>query len=377
MTSCVAHEYCIELHKKYLEMVNFTASLSDYKVTLVIPQKKCNKYYMDNADNLYISPDVNVIRIYKTIVDDGKGTVERRGNRMTTCRRHKLNENAVFEQIPDKVDLFVYFSIFMNVKVIYPRIKELLTDGITYCNFSTSIQQINQVMIPAILNRRDNCRIVNIINDFYEPILEQKFPHRCSTLSYYDTSDNILSAKILDAECKLIDCPDKDLDFIFAFTTMASYRQYLSDYVNTHIIETDSVKFFERNKFDESRDNPINQTEYYRLLERTKFSLLAPATKEGRFSWFRLLEALMRKNIPLMLEDCNYQDAIEFMESDLYDIYKKYNLFVSYNDFINDKLMTLDYDTIWKEIEQSYFIKHVTNKENNQKLFIERCLQLV
>ena len=184
MTSCVAHEYCIELHKKYLEMVNFTASLPDYKVTLVIPQRKCNKYYADNSDNLIISPEVNVVRIYKTIVDDGKGTVERRGNRMTTCRRHKLNENAVFDQIPDKVDLFVYFSIFMNVKVIYPRIKELLTDGITYCNFSTSIQQINQVMIPAILNRRDNCRIVNIINDFYEPILGQKFPHRCSTLSY-------------------------------------------------------------------------------------------------------------------------------------------------------------------------------------------------
>lgn len=377
MTSCVAHEYCIELHKKYLEMVNFTASLSDYKVTLVIPQKKCNKYYADNSDNLIISPNVNVVRIYKTIVDDGKGTVERRGNRMTTCRRHKLNEKAVFDQIPDKVDLFVYFSIFMNVKVIYPRIKELLTVGITYCNFSTSIQQINQVMIPAILNRRDNCRIVNIINDFYEPILGQKFPHRCSTLSYYDTSDNILSAKILDAECKLIDCPDKDLDFIFAFTTMASYRQYLSDYINTHIIETNSVKFFERNKFDESRDNPINQIEYYKLLERTKFSLLAPATKEGRFSWFRLLEALMRKNIPLMLENCNYQDAIEFMESDLYEIYKKYNLFVSYDDFINDKLVSLDYDTIWKEIEQSDFIKHVTNKENNQKLFIERCLQLV
>lgn len=376
MTSCVAHEYCIELHKKYLEMVNFTASLPEYKVTLVIPQKKTNKYYSDNSNILIISPKVNVVRIYKTMVEDGKGTVERRGNRMTLCKRHKLNENAVFEQIPDKVDLFVYFSIFMNVKVIYPRIKDLLTSGITYCNYLTSIQQLNQVMIPVILNRRDNCRIVNIINDFYEPILGEKFPHKCSTLSYYDTSDNILSAKILDAECKLMDCPNKDLDFIFAFTTMAPYRRYLSDYINTHIIENDKVKFFERNKFDESRDKPINQTEYYGLLERTKFSLLAPATKEGRFSWFRLLEALMRKNIPLMLEDCNYQDAIEFMQSDLYDIYKKYNLFVSYDDIINDKLVTLDYDTIWKEIEQSDFIKNVTNKENNQNLFIERCLQL-
>ena len=157
---------------------------------------------------------------------------------------------------------------------------------------------------------------------------------------------------------------------------MAPYRHYLSDYINTHIIDNDRVKFFERNKFDESRNNPINQTEYYGLLERTKFSLVAPATKEGRFSWFRLLEALMRKNIPLMLEDCNYQDAVEFMQSDLYDIYKKYNLFVSYDDFINDKLATLDYGTIWKEIEKSDFIKNVTNKENNQNLFIERCLQL-
>ena len=376
MTSCVAHEYSIELHKKYLEMVNFTASLPDYKVTLVIPQKKANKYYSDKSNILTISPKVNVVRIYKTIIEDGKGTVEKRGNRMVVCRRHKLDENAVFEKIPEKVDLFVYFSIFMNVKIIYPRIKELLTNGITYCNYITSIKQLDQVMIPVVLNRRDNCRIVNIINDFYEPILGEKFPHRCSTLSYYDTSDNILSAKILDAECKLIDCPNKDLDFIFAFTTMAPYRQYLSDYINTHIIENDRVKFFERNKFDESRNNPINQTEYYGLLERTKFSLVAPATKEGRFSWFRLLEALMRKNIPLMLEDCNYQDAVEFMQSDLYDIYKKYNLFVSYDDFINDKLATLDYGTIWKEIEKSDFIKNVTNKENNQNLFIERCLQL-
>ena len=189
MTSCVAHEYCIELHKKYLEMVNFTASLPDYKVTLVIPQKKANKYYSDNSNILTISPKVNVVRIYKTIIEDGKGTVEKRGNRMVVCRRHKLDENAVFEKIPEKVDLFVYFSIFMNVKIIYPRIKELLTNGITYCNYITSIKQLDQVMIPVVLNRRDNCRIVNIINDFYEPILGEKFPHQCSTLSYYDTSD--------------------------------------------------------------------------------------------------------------------------------------------------------------------------------------------
>lgn len=76
MTSCVAHEYCIELHKKYLEMVNFTASLPDYKVTLVIPQKKANKYYSDNSNILTISPKVNVVRIYKTIIEDGKGIVK-------------------------------------------------------------------------------------------------------------------------------------------------------------------------------------------------------------------------------------------------------------------------------------------------------------
>ena len=73
MTSCVAHEYCIELHKKYLEMVNFTASLPDYKVTLVIPQKKTNKYYSENSNILTISPKVNVVRIYKTMIEDGKG----------------------------------------------------------------------------------------------------------------------------------------------------------------------------------------------------------------------------------------------------------------------------------------------------------------
>ena len=112
MTSCVAHEYCIELHKKYLEMVNFTASLPDYKVTLVIPQRKCNKYYSDNSDSLVISPAVNVVRIYKTIMDDGKGEVARRGNRTAVCRRHKLCEQNVFDVIPEKVDLFVYFSIF-------------------------------------------------------------------------------------------------------------------------------------------------------------------------------------------------------------------------------------------------------------------------
>ena len=82
-----------------------------------------------------------------------------------------------------------------------------------------------------------------------------------------------------------------------------------------------------------------------------------------------------------MQPEINYLNAKHFGDKDAIaegqgDIYKKYNLFVSYDDFINDKLATLDYDTIWKEIEKSDFIKNVTNKEKNQNLFIERCLQL-
>ena len=376
MTSSIAQDFCVELYKKFVDMVNFTASLHDYKVTLIIPKDKQVNYFNKYKDYFNISKDVNIVKIIRPFKIDGK--IIYNGPKAKNKERYKLtlDKNKIYDNMPDKVDLFVYFSIFMNVNGVIPLLKESLIEGYTSTNFSAVRQQLDQVVIPALIHLRDNCKVLNIINDFYEPILERDYPGKCLTLSYYDTSDGLLSAKIFDANCQMIDCPEKDLDFVFGFTTLGMFRKYLSDYINTHVIETNTVKIFERNKYDNSRNHPINQIDYYKMLERSKFSLIASATKRDRFSWFRLIELLTRKNIPLLLEDSNYQDAKEFIESDLYEIYKKYNLFVSYNDFINDKIAELDYDTIWKEIENSDFLKKVLNKENNQKLFIERCLYL-
>lgn len=374
MTSCVVHEYCMELHKKYVNMVNFTANLPGYNVTVVIPQRKMSKIYAQ-TDFLKFDDKVKVVNIYKPLTYVRTEDAENTRGEIKPYKRYELNEQEILKHFTEShYDKFIYFSIFMQTGVAVPKIKTLLSSGYMHSNYLTTIYQAQQLIIPGVLHKYYGCEIINIINDFYEPILGNKYPHICKTLSYYNTSDGLKTAGILDSECRLIDKQEKTLDFVFAFTTMAVYRTYLSDFIHTHVNKTDKVLFFDCNKFNPDRNCPINQTEYYKLLKLAKFSLLAPATKSGRFSWFRLLEALTNRNIPLLLIDSNYEDAIDFANSDLFEIYKRYNLFVDYDTNINDKIAELNYEQIWDEIEQTEFIKKITTKAYNEQLFIDNCL---
>lgn len=365
MTSSIVQDFCMQLHKRYVDMVNTTARNGNYNVTVVIPQQKQFKMYK-KFEKYKFDDNVTVIPIFDGVLID-KATHDITINEERILKEFKL----------DHYDYFVYFSIFMGTKVAIPHIERMFRNGKSNLNFMTTIQQLKQLVIPAVLHERLGVKIVQIINDFYEPILSQLYPERkIETFSYYDTQDNLPSAKILDCYSEMIEPTDKVYDFSFGFTTIGPFRKYLSDYVAEHIFRTDTVNIFERNKYDESRNNPVDQEEYYEYLKKSKFTLVASATMRNRFSWFRFIEAFNHRCIPLLLEDSNYNDAKEFVDSDLYDIYKKYNLFVTYDENVNEKLTTLDYDTIWKEIESSNFIKNLFNVELNKKLFFERCLPM-
>lgn len=146
---------------------------------------------------------------------------------------------------------------------------------------------------------------------------------------------------------------------------------WISEYANNNIQQNEKFSLYEVN-YVTKVDTGIEQNKYYEELDKSKFTLVAPATDAKRFSWFRFTEALAHRCIPLLLTNSNYEDAIDFYNSDLLDIYKKYNLFIDKDVSINiNKFVeSLDYSKIWHDIEQTSFMKTVFSKEEKTKKYL-------
>lgn len=359
MTSNKANDCFIEIHKKFTNLINLYAENKDYNVIVVFPQKKMHKYYVEK--NLINFDKVTVIKAFEFIKIS-------QGDKIYNIDFNHLYENFT----EDNYDAFVYFSAPMNLnKGFINSVKE--SENLIVQNKMMIVSyNLVHIGIPILLQRKyNNMKVFHFINDFNEGKYSD-YIDNCETYSYYKTSDGLKSSNIFDYDLKLHNNEKHNL-FSFAFTISVKPRLYLSNFIAEKLVCTDTIKKFELNKYVEERNNPINQTDYYKILSESKFTLVAPSTYKNRFSYLRFVEALQNKCIPLLLEDSNYEDVIDFINSDLFDIYKKYNLFVSYNESINEKLLSYNYENIWNEIENSQYFKDLL--DNDYKL--NKLLNLV
>ena len=351
MTINQAKPHYIEIHKKFLNYIQLFANHPDYSATLIFPHKGLYNFYKRN--NLLL-PNVTYILLFDYI------------KIQKSTKQYIYDLTNLYQYFPlPTYHVFVYFSMpFESQPSIY-QYNKLENPFYISTTFSSLSSHIYDVAIPLLLQKKHNFPIYQLINDFNETISPSKIPNNFHTLSYYPTSDNMPSSHIFDYDTKLLNQP-KTLTFSFAFSIIIKERTYLSDYIHNNLNQTFDIIKYEFNKYNPERNNPINQTDYYSVLSRTKFTLIAPSTYPKRFSYLRFIEALQRKCIPILLEDSNYQDLKDFIDSDLFQIYQKYNLFLTYQDNINNKLSELNYDNIWNEIQNSDYFKKLIDTETKQ-----------
>ena len=351
MTINQVKPHYIEIHKKFLNYIQLFANHPDYSATLIFPHKGLYNFYKRN--NLLL-PNVTYILLFDYI------------KIQKSAKQYIYDLTNLYQYFPlPTYHAFVYFSMPFTSQASIYQYNKLENPFYISTTFSSFSSHIYDVAIPLLLQKKYNFPIYQLINDFNETISPSKIPNNFHTLSYYPTSDNMPSSYIFDYDTKLLNQP-KTLTFSFAFSIIIKERTYLSDYIHNNLNQTFDIIKYEFNKYNPERNNPINQTDYYSILSRTKFTLIAPSTYPKRFSYLRFIEALQRKCIPILLEDSNYQDLKDFIDSDLFQIYQKYNLFLTYQDNINNKLSELNYDNIWNEIQNSDYFKKLIDTETKQ-----------
>lgn len=134
---------------------------------------------------------------------------------------------------------------------------------------------------------------------------------------------------------------EKIIDFVFWCTAKTDNRKYIAD----RKIELE--KLGEKLGYDikiicaGDKHGCISEDEYDKKLSKSKFTLCIPAYNKDHFSIWRIFEALAFDCVCLVLSNNKMKD-LQVTFPDIYEVIKKYNLFVDDFNDIQKKIKELD-----------------------------------
>lgn len=119
----------------------------------------------------------------------------------------------------------------------------------------------------------------------------------------------------------------------------------------------------------------ISQKDYYKMLSQSRYTIIFHSYVKTTFSIIRFFEAIANNCIPLILNnDCDSTDLKNTFK-DIYDLVKKYNLFVDFNDIkkyvSNDKLYEKNKKFL-EDIEKTKSFKQFSDSKYLRKLYKEK-----
>lgn len=156
---------------------------------------------------------------------------------------------------------------------------------------------------------------------------------------------------------KEYDTSKKSLDFVFYCGALTDDRAYIRDAKD----QLESIKNADVKVLESGKDF-IKQEEYYKMIAKSKFTLCIKPYDTTSFSMLRWLESFYLGCIPLVHKDCCMDDVKETYP-DIYDIWCKYGLFVTF-DNIQNKISSFtdsQINDIIKEIKETKSFKKVND----------------
>jgi hypothetical protein len=108
-------------------------------------------------------------------------------------------------------------------------------------------------------------------------------------------------------------------DLVFGYSYMNKERKATHEYftkIRENLPSNLKTIFPVKNKLEDI-DTSVSRNEYLSLLDRSRFTFVAPAYQAGCFSPFRFIEAVYYDCLPLVFETCNSRPFFESYDIDL------------------------------------------------------------
>lgn len=159
-------------------------------------------------------------------------------------------------------------------------------------------------------------------------------------------------------------CKKKYNDFFFIGSAMTSERKFL--YSVRDKLKDDNINF---ELFDakDNKKNRISQTEYYKKVSESRYTIIIPPYDESTFSIIRFFEAVMADCVPLVMDNVDLHDLM-ITFPDIYNIVKE-KLVVSISD-IKNRIKMYDVDKfIVDEIKSTKSFRKITDESKVRNYF--------
>lgn len=286
----------------------------------------------------------------------------------------KTKQDKVFRFEIDKeaikgFDLIYIYGMYLcdckKANKFYKEFNKSEFINITY-NYDKYIYN-NLAIIISVLEQNKNSKVIYQIIDYLEPYnffreirkdIIVKGTYGIEKENIEDSFFNELFYYV-KSNSKI-----KEFDFVFGYNCTNDKRKKLSDFINSQRKEENFV-VFAKDKFTK-KNNLVNQKQYLEYIKKSKFSLVAPANDNRRFSNLRFLECVFNGCIPLLLKDSNFEEYFKIREG-LLNFYLENNLIIDYDCDINKKIKELNYYELINKINETEFMKRIKNIEKVKK----------
>lgn len=358
----------IEIHRAFIYTLGILAK--EYEITLIIDQDKKYKIYQKLG--------------WLDFLTNKRVKIAFVGN----CLKDYSEKKRGFEIDYSFLNLFKrgYDEFFIYSSVILGGVSEVKKcnydkdcknyDRYKRCTFFSNRSKYNSCIIINTLISKYRPKIKQVIVDYMEVRFDALYDNCIIFGNYKDKSNRTKTMYLFENFLfrKGIVERNKVFKFYFGYSAMTMKRKYLSKIISENVVENEKFKITCKDKFwkDMGRKDIVNQTEYYDLISKTEFSLIAPAYDANEVSYIRILECLSRNCIPIILSNVQIEKCFNNFK-DLFQFYKDNNLFYDINSgmSINDFINKLNYDKLIMELNELKTLKRFKDRS----FMRERLLQ--
>ena len=290
-------------------------------------------------------------------------TLERNGVRVRCNQLFRLRdydkETKTFEDAKwddfdfnEKFDVLILWAgVFCSKAIIGRDFSAEAEDGV-YCSYLNDVFSHCLLRVVNVL-RVNSHRKLHVICDFLEfkpqalqgYDFEEFAQRRIDWMDYAKTS--VFEAYYFSRRRG----DGKSLKCVFGYNGgNGQRRQALSRLIEEKAVDEKGFVWLANDKRRQIK-NVVSQDEYLDLIEEAEFTLMASANDESEISWQRWCESVCRNCIPLVVCD----GPIETMSGEypeLFEFYKKNELFYDEEETLNDFIKGLDYDALIEELNE-------------------------
>jgi len=351
----------IEIVRAY---IYFILRLAKYnEITFVICQAKKYKQYEEHGFiSRLVAAGVKVLLLDKII------------SKAANKQMWKVDNVKIKRVLGSDYDLVLFYAYSISpTKQMRESFETFYSGEELKVTFNSMLTKYRQTYPFYYISRKYAIPTIQFIVDWLEPNLEEIYAGNCKVGRFGVYKQKELGVKFLPIYDmyiyrKEIAAVEKDMDFVFGYTITYIGRKYLHDSLYNGIAENSKFKIYANDRFwNGGRNDVIPQNEYFKEVNRAKFSYVVPANNKKEFSIQRFYECISRRCIPLIDSRCVLDNAFS-EQRDILEFWKQNKLIVDLSKTtINKRISKLDYSSLIQSISELDSVKRLEDRERYER----------